>query len=121
MQCREPGRAGALALQQAHLVPQHEDLEVLIAGAWSRADGQVDEERHEVREHEPEHPPRPFAHHHSAARCAAPEAIIADVEERPCGIGEAAERKPSGSTESVPDEVFTPDKQRGEVIAELAA
>ena len=28
---REPGRAGALSLRQAQLVPQHEDLEVLVA------------------------------------------------------------------------------------------
>ncbi len=52
---REAGRAGALALQQAHLVPQHEDLEVLVAVAPPRADHQVNEECGEVCEHEPEH------------------------------------------------------------------
>ena len=77
---RQPGRA--LALQQTHLVPQHENLEVLVAVAWSSARDQVDEERHEMREHEPEHPPLLFAHHRPAPRCAAPGAIIADREDR---------------------------------------
>lgn len=56
---REPGWAGTLALQQANLVPQHEDLQVLIAVAWSHASDQVDEECHEVHEQEPEHTPLP--------------------------------------------------------------
>jgi hypothetical protein len=53
----EPGRAGALALRQARLVPQHENLEVLVVVAAPRPEGQIDEERDEVAEQEPEHPP----------------------------------------------------------------
>lgn len=37
-------------------MPQHEDLEVLVAVASPRADGQGNEERHEMREYKPEHP-----------------------------------------------------------------
>ena len=48
---------GALALQQAHLVPQHEDLEVLVAVAWPCADDEIDVERNEMPEHEPDHEP----------------------------------------------------------------
>ena len=44
----------ALALQQAHLVLQEEDLEILVAVGVSRASEQVDEERHQMHEHEPE-------------------------------------------------------------------
>jgi hypothetical protein len=55
-------RRRALALQEAHLVLQEEDLQVLVAvGPPPRAE-QVDEERHEMREHEPAHqisPPLP--------------------------------------------------------------
>jgi hypothetical protein len=58
---REPGRAGALALEQAHLVPQHEDLEVLLAVAAPRAKDQIDEERDEMPEYEPQHPALPMA------------------------------------------------------------
>jgi len=44
----------ALALEQAHLVPQ-EDLEVRVAVGTSPHTDEVDEERHELREHEPAH------------------------------------------------------------------
>jgi hypothetical protein len=43
-----------LALQQAHLVLQEEDLEILVAVGVSRASEQVDEERDQMHEHEPE-------------------------------------------------------------------
>jgi hypothetical protein len=32
----------ALALQEAHLLPQHEDLDILVAVALPRAEGQID-------------------------------------------------------------------------------
>jgi hypothetical protein len=47
---------GWLALQQAHLLAQHEDLEVVGAVALPPAEDRVDEERDQMREHEPEHP-----------------------------------------------------------------
>ena len=44
-----------MALQQAHLVLQQKDLQVLVAvGPPPHAD-EVDEEGHEMREHEPAH------------------------------------------------------------------
>jgi len=58
---REPGRAGALTLEDAHLVAQHEDLEVLLAVAAPRAKDQIDEERDEMSKHEPQHPALPMA------------------------------------------------------------
>jgi len=54
-----PGRAGALALAPAHLLPQHEDRAGLGAGAASRAEDQVDEDREELRAHAPDHSPLP--------------------------------------------------------------
>ena len=49
----EPRRR-APALQQAHLVLQQEDLQVLVAVGVLPASDQVDEECHQMREHEPE-------------------------------------------------------------------
>ncbi len=53
---REPGRAGTPALEQAQLVPEHEDLEIRIAFA-PPANSQVNEECAEVCEYEPAHTP----------------------------------------------------------------
>jgi len=50
-------RAGLPALQQTHLVPQHEDLHGLVAAVGAPHGEQVDEERDEMREYEPEHKP----------------------------------------------------------------
>ncbi len=51
------GEAGrrALALEQAHLVRQQEDLQVLVAVGPTPDADEVDEERHEMHEHEPAH------------------------------------------------------------------
>jgi len=64
---RQPGRAGALA--QAHLLPKHEELAVLLTIATTRADDEVDEECDAMAEHEPEHLSRPTAQHPSTSRC----------------------------------------------------
>ena len=55
------GQAGLrpLALQQAHLVLQQEDLEVLVVVGTAPGRDQVDEEGREMREHEPAHKPLP--------------------------------------------------------------
>ena len=51
------GEAGlrALSLQQAQLVLQEEDLQILVAVGAPPDRNQVDEERYQMREHEPEH------------------------------------------------------------------
>jgi len=92
---REAGRAGALALQQAHLLPQHHDLEILVTTALPRAADHVDEERHEMCEYEPEHPPLLIAPHLSAAQRAAPRTIMADREEGLGRTGKAVVRAPT--------------------------
>jgi hypothetical protein len=74
-------RAGAL--QQAHLLLQEEDLEVLVVVGTPPGSDQVDEKRHEVREHQPAHANPPSTpDHRPAARPAARTAIKASGEGR---------------------------------------
>jgi hypothetical protein len=74
---REAERVALLALQQAHLVSEHEDLQLLVAALHPPRDEQVNKVCDEMRDHEPEHVTPRNAYHRPTARSAVPVAIIA--------------------------------------------